>query len=166
MKRFHSRLFFGLSDKWNEGNHFLAVSQTFSTKLFARYGKQRNGGECAEGLVINQNFKFGYNYLKIKNMKRKLIQVYEVEPEEFKKEILAGVEKLLKEFSAQFTSKNPEIWMSIKDVGELLGISSRTINNWSKEGILKDYKIGNRVRFKRSDIEQTLLDSNRKGSDL
>ncbi len=94
-------------------------------------------------------------------MKRKLIQVYEVEPGEFKNEILVGVAKLLKEFSEHFTPKDPEIWMSIKDVGEFLGVSTRTIYNWSKEGILKDYKIGNRVRFKRSDIEQTLLDSNR-----
>ncbi len=45
-------------------------------------------------------------------MKKKIIQVYEVDPEEFKNEILAGVEKLLKEFSEQFTPKNPEIWMN------------------------------------------------------
>lgn len=94
-------------------------------------------------------------------MKRKLIQVYEIDPEEFKKEILVGVEKLLKEFSEQFTPKQPEIWMNSKEVGELLGMSLVTIHNWSKEGILKPYKIGTRVRFRRSDIEQTLLDSNR-----
>lgn len=98
-------------------------------------------------------------------MKKKLIQVYEVDPEEFKNEILAGVEKLLKEFSEQFTPKQPEIWMNKKEVGELLGISLVTIHNWSKEGILKGYKIGTRVRFKRSEIEQTLLNSNRKGPD-
>ncbi len=97
-------------------------------------------------------------------MKRKLIQVYEVDPEEFKAEILAGVEKLLKEFSENFTPKQPEIWMSRKEVGELLGISLVTIHNWSRDGILKAYKIGNRVRFKRSDIEETLLISNRRAS--
>ncbi len=97
-------------------------------------------------------------------MKKKIIQVYEVDPEEFKNEILAGVEKLLKEFSEQFTPKQPEIWMNRKEVGELLGISLVTIHNWSKDGILKAYKIGNRVRFKRSDIEETLLKSNRGAS--
>lgn len=75
-------------------------------------------------------------------MKKKFIQVYEVDPEEFKNEILAG-----KEFSDQFTPKHPEIWMNKKEIGELLGISLVTIHNWSKEGILKAYKIGNRVRF-------------------
>ncbi len=99
-------------------------------------------------------------------MKKKIIQVYEVDPEEFKNEILEGVEKLLKEFSEQFTPKHPEIWMNRKEVGELLGISLVTIHNWSKEGILKSYKIGTRVRFKRSDIEQTLIKSNRRSSSL
>ena len=100
-------------------------------------------------------------------MKSKLIQVYEVDPEEFKNKILAGVEKLLKEFSEQFTPKQPEIWMNRKEVGEFLGVSLVTIHNWSKEGILKGYKIGTRVRFfKRSDIEQTLLDSDRRASGL
>ena len=94
-------------------------------------------------------------------MKKKLIQIYEIEPEEFKNEILAGVEQLLREFSP----KHPEIWMNRKDVGELLGISLVTIHNWSKDGILKAYKIGNRVRFRRSDIEKTLLSSNKKASE-
>ena len=98
-------------------------------------------------------------------MKKKLIQVYEIDPEEFKNEILAGLDQLLKEFSKQFTLKHPEIWMSRKDVGELLGISLVTIHKWGKEGILKPYKIGNRVRFKRSDIEQTLLSSNKKAAE-
>ncbi len=72
----------------------------------------------------------------------------------------------MKEFSEQFTPKHPEIWMNRKEVGEFLGISVVTIHNWSKEGILKGYKIGARVRFKRSDIEQTLLDSNKRASGL
>ncbi|MFN4762817.1 hypothetical protein ACKGJN_06825 [Gillisia sp. Q332] len=40
-----------------------------------------------------------------------------------------------------------------------------SIHNWSKDGILKAYKIGIRLRFKRADIEQTLLSSNKKASE-
>jgi len=94
-------------------------------------------------------------------MKKNKILVYEVDPEEFKKEILEGIEKLLIEFSKNFTPKEPVIWISRKDVAELLGISLPTIHQWGKQGILKPYKIGNRVRYKQSDIEKTLLDSNR-----
>lgn len=65
-----------------------------------------------------------------------MLQIYEVDPEEFKKEILAGVEKLFKDFSKQFEPKVPEIWMRRKDVGELLGISLVTIHAWRKNGLL------------------------------
>lgn len=93
---------------------------------------------------------------------KKFMHVSEVDPEEFKNEILAGVEKLLKDFSKQFEPKVPEIWMSRKEVGELLGVSLVTVHNWSKEGVLTAYKIGIRVRFRKSDIDQTLLSSNRR----
>ncbi|MFO8146376.1 MAG: helix-turn-helix domain-containing protein [Gillisia sp.] len=52
--------------------------------------------------------------------------------------------------------------MNRKDEGELLGVSLVTVHNWSKDGALKAYKIWNRVRFIHSDIEQTLLSSNKK----
>ncbi len=94
-------------------------------------------------------------------MKKRAIQVYEVDPEDFKKEILEGIEKLLGEFSKQFTPKEPQVWLSRKDVSELLGVSLVTVHNWSKIGVLYPFKIGTRVHFKRSDIEETLLKSNR-----
>lgn len=93
-------------------------------------------------------------------MKNRIL-VYEVDPEEFKKEILDGVERLLTEFSKNFTPKEPVVWLSRKDLSELLGISLPTIHQWGKQGILKPYKIGNRVRYKQTDIERTLLDSNK-----
>jgi len=96
-------------------------------------------------------------------MKKKLIQIHEVEPEEFKNEILAGVEQLFKEFSKNFEPK-AAVWLSRKDVTELLGISLVTIHNWGKNGILKPYKIGNMVRFRLSDIEKVLLQSNQRAS--
>ena len=98
-------------------------------------------------------------------MKKTVIQLYEVDPDEFKKEILEGVEKLLSEFSNQFTPKEPEVWLSRKDVSELLGVSIVTIHQWGKLGILKPYKIGTRVRYRQSDIEETLLNSNRSARD-
>lgn len=99
-------------------------------------------------------------------MKKRAIQVYEVDPEDFKKEILEGIEKLLGEFSKQFTPKEPQVWLSRKDVSELLGVSLPTLHQWGKQGILKPYKIGNRVRYRQSDIEETLLKSNRSASGM
>lgn len=98
-------------------------------------------------------------------MKKKAVQFYEVEPKELKKEIIEGVEKLLVEFSKKFTPKEPEAWLNRKDVSELLVVSLPTLHQRDKLGILKPYKIGTRVRYRQSDIEETLLNSNRSARD-
>lgn len=97
-------------------------------------------------------------------MKNDITQLHNINPEEFKMEILSGVQKQLEKFSQNFTPKEPTLWITRKEVSELIGVSLVTIHNWSKEGVIIPYKIGNRVRFKRSDIEQILLNSNKKAS--
>ena len=98
-------------------------------------------------------------------MKNEVTQLHNISPEELKNEILSGVQKQLERFSQNFKPKEPTVWLSRKEVSELLGISFITIHDWGKKGILKPYKMGNRVRFKRSDIEQTLQQSNKKASE-
>ncbi|GGD99592.1 helix-turn-helix domain-containing protein [Planktosalinus lacus] len=97
-------------------------------------------------------------------MSKDITQLYGVTPEQFKTEILDGVSKQLLEFSKNFKPKEPVIWITRKEASELIGVSLVTIHNWSKEGIINPYKIGNRVRFKRSEIENILLNSNKKAS--
>lgn len=97
-------------------------------------------------------------------MKNDITQLHNINPEDFKNEILSGVQEQLEKFSQNFKPKDPTVWLSRKEVSELLGISLVTIHDWGKKGILYPYKMGNRVRFKRSDIEQSLLQSNKKAS--
>ncbi|HET8885455.1 MAG TPA: helix-turn-helix domain-containing protein [Salinimicrobium sp.] len=95
-------------------------------------------------------------------MKKNITQLHNVDPEEYKREILSGVQKQLERFSKNFTPKEPNQWITRKEVSELLGVSLVTIHDWSKKGILHPYKMGNRVRFKLSEIERSLLQSNEK----
>ncbi|SHI77494.1 DNA binding domain-containing protein, excisionase family [Mesonia phycicola] len=95
-------------------------------------------------------------------MNKNITQLHNVSPEEFKNDILDGVKKQLEFFSKNFKPKEPNIWISRQDAAELLGVSLVTIHDWCKKDILQKFKIGNRVRFKRSDIEQVLLNSNKK----
>ena len=94
-------------------------------------------------------------------MSKNITQLHSITPEEFKAEILEGVSKQLKEFSKNFTPKEPTIWITRKEASELLGVSLVTIHNWTKDNIISAYKIGNRVRFRRSEIENILLNSNK-----
>ncbi len=98
-------------------------------------------------------------------MKNDITQLHNICPKELKNEILSGIQKQLDTFSQNFRPKDPTVWLSRKEVCELLGISLVTIHDWSKKGILHPFKMGNRVRFRRSDIEQTLLQSNKKASE-
>lgn len=97
-------------------------------------------------------------------MDKNITQLHGITPEELKAEILAGVGKQLLEFSRNFTPKEPTLWITRKEASELIGVSLVTIHNWTKEGIIQAYKIGNRVRFKRSEIENILLQSNKRAS--
>jgi len=95
-------------------------------------------------------------------MNNKITQLYNVDPERFKQEILTGVASQLKEFSRNFKPKDPEIWIGRKEASEILGVTYPTLLDWNKKGIITPYKVGNRVRYKRSEIEQVIINSNKK----
>lgn len=49
--------------------------------------------------------------------------------------------------------------ISRKQVSEMLSVSIVTIVDWDKKNILKPLRIGNRVRYQLSDIEEVLQSS-------
>lgn len=62
------------------------------------------------------------------------------------------------------TLKNPQEkvdeLITRKEVCELLGISYPTLGRWSSKGIVKAYRIGKKIRFKRGEVMQALIDIN------
>lgn len=95
----------------------------------------------------------------------KKVTQFNVDPEDFKNEILSGVAKQFENFSRNFEPKNPTIWIGRKEAAEILGVTYPTLLDWNKKGILYPFKVGNRVRYRREDIEQILLQSNKKASE-
>ncbi len=51
---------------------------------------------------------------------------------------------------------NTENLLTRKETAKLLGVSLVTLHNWTKNGIVKAYRIGNQVRYKESEILQSL----------
>lgn len=43
-----------------------------------------------------------------------------------------------------------------KKVAELLGITLPTLHNWTKKGVLKSYRLGTRLRYKKSEVMEAL----------
>ena len=43
------------------------------------------------------------------------------------------------------------------ETASILSVSLVTLNEWTKEGKIKGYRIGSRIRFKQHEIEKSLL---------
>lgn len=57
---------------------------------------------------------------------------------------------------AQTTTTPPTEFITRKQAANLLRVSLPTVNDWTKTGKIKGYRIGSRIRFKRHEIENSL----------
>lgn len=73
--------------------------------------------------------------------------------QEFKKEIIP---ELKEQLSKEFQPKEPTVYLSRNEVCELLHIDLSTLHRWRKDGTLIAYGLGNRVYFKRNEIDDFL----------
>jgi len=93
-------------------------------------------------------------------MNQNVTQVHHTSKDELIYTIIKGVEEKLNEFEKNFQPKEPTLWLTKKEVSNILSISIVTIDDWSKKGILNPYRIGNRIRFRKSDVEKALTKIN------
>jgi len=91
-------------------------------------------------------------------MRKELIQLHNTDPNTFKNEIVSEITKKIDDLRNSLYPP-PSKWITRNQASELLGVSLVTISDWTKKDILKGYRIGNRVRFKLQEIEDTLNDS-------
>lgn len=88
----------------------------------------------------------------------KQIQFIQVSPEELESNILKGVDKRLSELKKDFQPKEPTELLTRKEVAQLLKCDVSTVYRWTEKGLLKKYGIGNAVYYKRSEVEQALIE--------
>ncbi|MDL5511726.1 helix-turn-helix domain-containing protein [Arenibacter sp. M-2] len=70
---------------------------------------------------------------------------------------LTRVEEELENIKMNFQPKTPVELMTRQEVTNYLKISFPTLHQWTKNGILSGYRTGNRVYYKRSEIESRLV---------
>ncbi|MFT7036730.1 MAG: excisionase family DNA binding protein [Cyclobacteriaceae bacterium] len=73
---------------------------------------------------------------------------------------LLRIEDELKNIRENFQPKEPVELMTREETAEYLKISLTTLWQWRKKGILPSYSIGNRVYYKRSEVEFCLIMTN------
>jgi hypothetical protein len=94
---------------------------------------------------------------KNQKMTARKIQIFETSPEQIIAEILCGVSKEIESLKNEFQPKQPEQYLTRNEVKDLLKIDLSTLWSWTRRGKLKSYGIGNRIYYKRSEIENNLI---------
>ena len=66
------------------------------------------------------------------------------------------IPELKAQLSAQFQPKEPTEYLTRSEICKLLKIDLSSLHRWRKEGKIPSYGLGNRVYFKRSEVEQII----------
>lgn len=67
------------------------------------------------------------------------------------------IPELREQLSKEFQPKEPNEFLTRKEVCDLLKINLSTLSRWCKDGTLSSIGIGNRVYILRSHIEEVLM---------
>lgn len=94
-------------------------------------------------------------------MKHQVTQIHHVTFDELTQTIIDGFEQKLNKLEKNFQPKEPNEWITTKQVCELLSVSHVTVSDWSKKKVLSPYRIGNRIRFRRLEVEKALTKINK-----
>ena len=86
------------------------------------------------------------------------IQLVGISPQQLQDAISQDVKSQLEELKKSFEPKPPTEYLTRAEVAELLKIDLSTVHNWIKSGRLKAYGKGGKVFFKRSEIENSLVE--------
>ncbi len=82
-----------------------------------------------------------------------VIQFIQTTPEELNTLISKSVQEQLEGLKQHFQPKEPTELLTRKEVADLFKINLSTLFHWTNKGKLKAYGIGNRVYYKRSEVE-------------
>ena len=80
--------------------------------------------------------------------------------EQLKSEILKDLSAQFFELTKLFQSKEPEEYLTRKEVAKLCKVHISTVSNWKNEGVLNAYALGGRVYYKRSEIDGLMVKIN------
>ena len=88
----------------------------------------------------------------------------QLKPEELVNLISQSVKKELRDFAShpkvKELNQNNKPHFTRKEAASFFDVSLNCINDWSRKGILKPYKVGQRTYFKKSECLQVMFNKN------
>jgi hypothetical protein len=80
----------------------------------------------------------------------------QVSPEEFKNILKEIIREELQAMNKVPTSAKDETLLGVQATAKLLGISAQTVRTYTNKSILKGRRIGNLIKYRRSEVEKAL----------
>lgn len=80
--------------------------------------------------------------------------------EHLERAIFKEIGKQIVQLKKEFEPENPKELLTRKETAKLFKVNISTIHNWCKKGYIAKYGIGNRVYFRRSEIEESITQIN------
>lgn len=99
------------------------------------------------------------NHKKRDDMEKTILQIEGINANEFLTRFEAlekGLEQLKNVLTPQNKGKENEDFITRTETAKLLKVTVATVSDWAKKKVLKSYKCGNRVYFKRSEINEAI----------
>lgn len=84
------------------------------------------------------------------------IQLIQLTPDEFESRIYQRVKSEFEAIKKEFQPKEPTEFLTRNETRDFLKVDLSTLHNWTKKGKLKSYGIGNRIYYRRDEVEQAI----------
>jgi excisionase family DNA binding protein len=80
---------------------------------------------------------------------------------DFKNEISTVLENLLIKFSSNFQTQENDKLLTRDETAKMLSVSLVTLWDWTRKDIIPAYRIGNKIRYKKSEVLESLIQKNK-----
>lgn len=94
-------------------------------------------------------------------MTKQILQLENVNASDFRSEIVKDVTKALLSYSESQNNPDNEIILTRQETAALLSVSLVTLWDWTNKNILKAYRIGTKVRYKKNEVLLALKQMNK-----
>ena len=94
--------------------------------------------------------------------RNRITEVHGVTPQELQASIIEDLKSEIKTIVNSFKPQKNAEYLTRKEVAVILKVSLVTLTDWNKKGVLKPYRLGNLIRYKRAEIDQALISINSK----
>jgi excisionase family DNA binding protein len=93
-------------------------------------------------------------------MTKQIVQIENTNTLDFKNEIVNGLSEVLKNFANLQIQLDQDVLLTREETSKMLSVSLVTLWDWTRKDLIPAYRIGNKVRYKKSEVLSALQQMN------